>query len=209
MTHDLLMSQNRTMQGASAGLVRLDDGRVVAVTARHLLGPMGGFDPPIKLADVDNNVAMWMLHPRTLPHSNVRLGKLATKLEEEETKNDCLVVNVAPGQTHFPCAVLTMRNEPLKIGDTVYLLGVPYSEPNSKQNVYAGKVKTLYGNGEVEYVLPEPIETRGFSGAPVIDENGHFAGVNVGHLNESGSNGKYTNLMMVSATIVRGTIRPK
>src|SRR6185369_14787694 len=42
LTNDLLLKDKRNMTGASVGLVQLEDGRLVAATARHLLGDEGG-----------------------------------------------------------------------------------------------------------------------------------------------------------------------
>ena len=58
----------------------------------------------------------------------------------------------------------------------VYLIGCPYVEATCKQNVYVGKV-TMRAQDRFRYDIDPPVDLRGFSGAPVIDRNGHVVGV--------------------------------
>lgn len=65
---------------------------------------------------------------------------------------------------------------PAQVGETVCVLGGPYSEPDCRQSVYRGTV-TVREDEMFRYDLSAPVDLRGFSGAPVVDEKGDVVGV--------------------------------
>ena len=207
LSNDVKLTRNRTMAGASAGLIKLEDGRIFGVTARHLMGPAGGIDPALKLAEIDTNVLSWVLRTYNSPLPQVRLGKLATKLEDEGV-HDCLILTTTGDLSRLPGLALQPRTNALNAGDKVYLLGCPYALTPYRQNAYPGTVKKVLATGEVDFTLEADLVTRGFSGAPVIDENGHFAGVYSGHFNQA-PDGSAHDVYMVAATTVLDLIPPK
>ncbi|AUX30272.1 MULTISPECIES: trypsin-like peptidase domain-containing protein [Sorangium] len=48
--------------------------------------------------------------------------------------------------------------------------------PGRERNVYAGKVAVRSGH-RFRYDIDPPVDLRGFSGAPVVDQAGHVVGV--------------------------------
>jgi hypothetical protein len=209
LTNDVKLTGNRTMNGASCSLIKLDDGRLFGVTARHLMGPDGGIDPALKLSEIDTNVQSWMVRTYASPQPQVRFAKLATRLDDEG-KHDCLIFTVTGDLTHLPGLALKPRLDPLQPGDKVYLLGCPYTQTPYHQNAYPGTVTKLNPTGVADFHLDADLVTRGFSGAPVIDDSGHFAGVFSGHFNDSGTaSGGYHDVYMVSASAVLDLIPKK
>jgi len=72
-----------------------------------------------------------------------------------------------------------VRGDPVEKDDTVYLLGCPYSHDDCRQNVYPGRVRGTYYQ-EISFTLSAMIDLSGFSGAPVVDNNGHLVGILTG-----------------------------
>jgi len=96
------------------------------------------------------------------------------------------------GQEQLPATALAVRRRPLEIGEEVFLLGCPYDEGGCRQNVYAGKVTRSRPGLAFDFTVAPPVSLRGFSGAPVIDRNGHAAGVFC-RLGSSGEGGRNTS----------------
>jgi hypothetical protein len=177
LTHRAKFKGNRELVGASAFLIRTDSGRILGATAKHLLGPEGGVEPAIPLSDLNAAILSWALHPRTLPSQAITLDKLALS-PEGEASHDALALTVK-GTGAPPAWPLRLRPEPVTAGEKVYLVGVPYTEPRSRQNVYAGQVQQVTAGG-FEYTIAPPVATRGFSGAPVLDAKGYLVGIHHG-----------------------------
>jgi hypothetical protein len=155
-------------------LVRVPGGRVLGATAKHLIGEAGGVEPPVRLADLSGVLKSWVMHPRTDPGSTVALDQLAIDAGDEGA-HDWLLMSLKSSK-RVPAKVLTARLAPVAVGETVYLIGVPYSEPGTAQNVYRGTVTARAGD-RFRYTLNPPVDLRGFSGAPVIDAKGMAVGV--------------------------------
>jgi S1-C subfamily serine protease len=88
---------------------------------------------------------------------------------------DWLILAIKDTDRPLPATPLHLRSQPVQVGEKVYLVGCPYVEDSCKQNVYAGKVTARAGN-RFRYDIEPPVDIRGFSGAPVIDQNGHVVG---------------------------------
>jgi S1-C subfamily serine protease len=162
------------LEGASAFLIRSGDGRTLAATARHLIGENGGVEPEIPVAALDGVIHSWRMYPRTLPDQFVMADKLVAGLADEDL--DWLILAIKKTSKPLPATPLRLRPSPVQVGDKVYVVGCPYEEEDCKQNVYVGKVTARSGN-LFRYDLSPPENIRGFSGAPVLDQNGHVAGV--------------------------------
>lgn len=179
--HDAQFQNNTKLQGASAFLMKLPNGAVVAATARHLLGGA------IALDALDRSIKAWTLSPQGMSQRKVTLRTLAMDIQAAG-EIDCLLMNPAPMRV-WPVEVLTARTTPVEEGETVYLLGVPYGEKGS-QNVYRAVVRG-HGNGnQFAYEIEANVDTRGFSGAPVIDADGNAVGIHLGKYNQGPASGK-------------------
>ncbi len=171
LTNDATFRRSTPLIGASAFLVRDAKGRVLGVTARHLLGRAGGVKPAVSVRALDDELDSWKLHPRAQDRPSVLLDRpLAARF-------DMVCLTLKPQEEELPGFPLRPRTRPVEAGDKIYLLGCPYREGGCRQNVYPGRVTRRERGPLFRFTLETPIEVRGFSGAPVIDENGQAAGV--------------------------------
>lgn len=76
-----------------------------------------------------------------------------------------------------PPTPLQLRRKPVEVGEEVFLVGVPYSEPQRAQNVYRGRVTERRFGTRFRYTIDPPVDIRGFSGAPIVDTQGLAVGV--------------------------------
>jgi len=164
------------LTGASSFLVRNESGRVFAATANHLLGENGGVVPTVMPDQLSTALISWRMYPRTLLDHPVRITGLASSPHPRKNL-DWLLLSIANDGGPLPAAPLTLRAAPVSIGDELYLVGVPYVERSRAQNVYRCRV-TARGYGDrFRYDVNPPVDIRGFSGAPILDQSGHVAGV--------------------------------
>lgn len=163
------------LKGASAFLLRTPDGRLLGATARHLLGEAGGVQPEVYLQDLDAVIQSWRMHPRTRPAQALAMQRVAVPgLDRPDL--DWLLLQPAEGSASAGIEALQPRQRPAAVGETVYLIGCPYNAARCTQQVWRGRVVERMGN-QFRYQFDRPVDLRGFSGAPVIDERGHLVGV--------------------------------
>ena len=162
------------LDGASAFLIQSPDSRVLAATAKHLIGPNGGVEPRIPLSGLNNAIISWVLAPRTHPQRKVELGSLAIS-DTDERSHDWLLLTVK-NSTNLPAQPVKVREKPVSTGETVFLVGVAYADQDVSQNVYRGKVTERRGD-KFRYTIDPPVDIRGFSGAPILDSDGMAVGV--------------------------------
>lgn len=186
---------NRTLEGASGFLINYNN-LTYAVTARHVLGAEGGFEPEIKPNVLARNLISWEMSPRVVINADTETVKLnANGLSFARSTHDILLLNVA--SKTFDLDVLTPNFTVPAVGETLYLVGCPYTETQCRQNFYAVKYVT-YDPFEATLVceITANVEMIGFSGAPLINGKGEVVGVIV---SGSESNGK----TYVSATHIK------
>jgi hypothetical protein len=175
LTNNADFSGHTPLRGASAFLLNTGDGRTVAATARHLIGPSGGVEPEISVSDLNGAIRSWRMYPRTLPDQFVVAEKVGAG-GLDDANLDWLIVTIKNNTEVLPATPLRLRPHPVQVGEDVYLIGCPYVEQACKQNIYAGKVTERYGD-RFRFDIDPPVDLRGFSGAPIVDRNGHVAGV--------------------------------
>ncbi len=163
------------MSGASAFLFSVE-GRTYAGTVAHLLGEAGGMEPPVPLDQVDARLESWNLFVRTQPKPSVRATRLAMKDLERAKDSDWLLLELEPTKK-LPATPLTVRKTPVTLGERLYLVGSANRESDCRQRDYPGRVSGRAGQGVFRYTLETPVMLRGFSGAPIVDANGHLVGV--------------------------------
>ena len=191
LTNDAEFKGHTPLNGASSFLLRASDGRVLAATARHLIGSEGGVEPEVSLDQFNAALQCWRMFPRTAQETFVEIEGLA--VDGPRQRNcDWLLLKLKTPPTKLPAQPLRIRAEPVQVGEKVYLIGVPYSEPDRKQNVYAGKVTgRRWFSDRFRYDLDPPVDLHGFSGAPIIDEKGHLVGVMTVWFNAKMNGDKY------------------
>jgi hypothetical protein len=179
LTNAATFKGHSALEGASCFLVKSDDGKVYGVTARHLVGPDGGVHPDIDLQKLDVVLASWRMSVRTEPDLYVEVNKVAARGSGSK-EDDWLLLSLKMVKNQaLPGLALPVRDGALEVGDTVYMLGCPYDESFCKQNVYKGEVTAVKGK-QFSFSFSPAVHLRGFSGAPIIDKNGHAAGILLG-----------------------------
>jgi hypothetical protein len=173
LTNDAKFKGHTPMKGASSFLIKSSDGRVFGVTAKHLLGEDGGVSPELDVTRFNNVLTSWRLAPRTKERSFVKVDKLVAFGKRKD--DDWLVFSLKP-QSNLPAVPLRVRGTPVADEEQVYLLGCPYSDDDCMQNVHAGHVYRTYQQ-EIIFDFEPKVDLSGFSGAPVIDGNGHLVGI--------------------------------
>jgi Trypsin-like peptidase domain len=174
LTNSAKFKGHSPLNGASGFLIRTEAGKILAATARHLLGENGGVEPEVSLADLDANFDSWVMYPRTLPDHGVKLLGSASKTNGPKN-NDWVLLRVDGEPTHV--TPLRIRRDPVKVGERVHLVGVSYAEPDVVQKVYSGVVTARGGGNRFRYDISPHVDIRGFSGAPVVDNAGLLVGV--------------------------------
>ena len=114
--------------------------------------------------------------PRTKPDFSVQIVNLAVAGGLNTGDLDWLVFNIKPAAS-LPAQPLKIRKSPAVVGEKICLIGSPYAEPNAAQNAYFGKViRREFGN-YFSFSLSPAVDLHGFSGAPIIDEDGALVGM--------------------------------
>ena len=175
LTNEAAFDGHTPLQGASAFLVRLPDGRVAVGTAKHLIKEPGGVKPPLPLTDLDRVLTRWRVFPRARDAEAID-AKGLLETTNHEAAFDWLLLGLADPTAKLPAEPLTPRPRPAEVGETVYLVGVPYSDTASAQNVYAGTVIARPRRNYFVYRFTPPVKINGFSGAPVVDAHGLLLG---------------------------------
>ncbi len=188
--------------GASGFLVRLPSGQPLAVTARHVFGET------LDVPSLEKPSTVWTMAPPARSTARVHLRKIAWDAERQAGGKplDCVVMTVDE-PTRWPAELLTPRQTPPVVGETVYLLGVPYGD-KAAQRVYKGTVisedddESMFG-----YEIDGTPATRGFSGAPVVDANGLVLGIHHGKYDQQPDAGRLT-AAAVDINAVMAAVRP-
>ena len=175
LTNDTSFKGHTSLRGASAFLVQTQGGEILAATARHLLGENGGVEPQVTLQDLDHALQSWILFPRTLPDRRATVAGLASP-NGGGRNNDWLLLHLASTKD-LPASPLRLRATPVAVGETIHLIGVSYAEPEVAQKVYSGKVTQRAFGDRFRYDVNPPVDIRGFSGAPIVDDAGWVVGV--------------------------------
>jgi hypothetical protein len=175
LTNHAEFNGHSSLQGASSFLIKTNDDRVLAATARHLIGSAGGVEPEIPVNQLTGKIQSWKMFARTMPDDFVEITSLGAKGLDEENL-DWLILSIKNADP-LPAYPLRLRKEPVRVGETVFLLGCPYVEQNCKQNVYTCTVTERAFGDRFRYDIEPAVDIRGFSGAPIIDENGYVVGV--------------------------------
>ena len=193
-------ARNAVGFSGSAGLVRLPNGVIVLMTAKHLLGDA-------KPADFAKAFKSWTAVAVVGSSVGARMTSVAMDTADPSVI-DALVLLPATQQSTWPATVLTVRQEPLQPGDVVYLVGIPVEGSKGRQAVHKGEVVNVYDD-HFEYTVEGTFKTTGNSGAPVLDAQGRFAAINTAHLNEQNEPGHMKLAGVDAATVLQQIKLPK
>jgi hypothetical protein len=141
------------------------------------LGEAGGVQPELKINALGKNLISWEMSPRVVMNAARETVKLnANGLNFSKSVHDIVLLNVA--SETFDFEVLTPNFNLPTAGETLFLIGCPYSETQCRQNSYAVKF-VAYDAAEAALVceITSKVELSGFSGAPLINGKGEVVGV--------------------------------
>ncbi|MCE9546282.1 MAG: serine protease [Planctomycetia bacterium] len=175
LTNEAQFTGHTPLHGASAGLIKTRQGRTLAATARHLIGSAGGVEPWIAPTELKNVIQSWRMFPRTHADQFVEVD-YAEAAESHQANLDWLILHFKQSDNSLPVTPLQLRQRRVEVDEKVYLIGCPYAEPGCVQNVYGGIVTARYQD-RFRFSIERPVDLRGFSGAPIVDVNGHVVGV--------------------------------
>jgi hypothetical protein len=179
LTNDIQDMGGTYGTGASAFLMRLPNGVIVAATAKHCINVES-------LADVKTHLKSWtILRPGSKSDADrIGLKELVEKIPEGNSSD--WFVMLCPKQTGpWPGEPLPASTEPVEVGDMIYTLAVPEGD-QSRQKVWRGTVTQADGSGEFFYTIAEAPISTGFSGAPILDAYGRVVGMHSGHGDRKG-----------------------
>ena len=185
LTNTAIFADNRILEGGSGFLIRHNN-QTFAVSAKHLLGEAGGVEPEVNLTQLDKSLTIWRMTPRVVVNAATETVNLNAKgLDFKQTVHDILLLNVA--SETFDLAILKPNFALPAVGESLYLIGCPYSETHCKQNVYRLKFAE-YDKTEAALFceITSDVDLRGFSGAPVVNQNGEAVGVLVSSVEANG-----------------------
>lgn len=159
--------------GASSFLVRSKSDTLLC-TAKHLLGEAMGITPEIKTNEFNSVFSYWKAFPRDnkLSSDTIYSSQIVTEvinttdiiLQDCEVKTDCNLI------------VLTPRFSKTKKGEKFEIIGCQYTDLDCHQRTYKA-IMDSYEGEQIVLKCETPFSPGGFSGAPVIDENGLVIGV--------------------------------
>ena len=185
LTNNAKFNSGGTLKGASAFLMDLD-GKTVAVTVKHLLGEEGGVIPTAYPSKLDKDVIYWELYSRQYSKDTLHFDKMITK--NDNPKIDIIAFSIKENTTNY--LKLKPRFSEPKSHEKFYLIGCPYTDEKCKQNKYELPFN-FYNKADNYSPVPtlglsmwdyEKVDFRGFSGAPVVDNNGDVIGVLTGKM---------------------------
>jgi hypothetical protein len=193
LQNKLTLPDGSIAYSGSSSLCRLPNGVVVMPTAGHLFQPG-------ELANFHNAFKSWVVMSRDHPSAGIPMTQAAMD-PANPSGLDLGVLAPRSQRENWPALVLPIRQEPLQPGDVVYLVAVPFDD-KSAQKVFPGVVISRTNDNEIQYNVEGKFNTQGCSGAPVIDEYGRWAGVNIAHLNEQTIPDKMQLICIDSATVL-------
>ena len=172
--NDMSFNDGQSSSGASAFLFE-SGGQTYAGTAKHLLGWGLGFEPEIKPTELDAKLIAWSL---ISPVNGASVASLKEIVNANDDEYDDIVVLKA--QVSNDTRVLSVAKAPIETGEIYYLIGCPYAESDCRQNAYPMKANKINSNNVVFELDPPSLNTRGFSGAPILNEKGEVVAAYAG-----------------------------
>ncbi len=160
------------ISGASAFLINYNN-KIFAVTAKHLLGEGMDIQPEIKPKEIKKYLISWKMFPRIPVKSQFDTIMVhPSNLNYDALDKDIMIVELQDRKNNiFP---LTPEFSLPKQGDKLYIIGCPYSQEKCRQNIY----EITYDSYDTETstlncIIKTKVDFSGFSGAPIVDVNGH------------------------------------
>lgn len=185
LTNQAEFEGHTSLYGASAFLINYQ-GKIYAVTARHLIGQDGGVEPQVDPDQITDYLLEWKMFPRVpiVPEEDTVIVK-HTKMNYTGSDKDILLLPLSDRSFGIgalnPIFALPAR------GEKLFIIGCPYSEENCKQNMYEVTADAYDEvSGLIIGTMKEKVAMSGFSGAPLLNVKGEVVGVIRGGGEDSG-----------------------
>jgi CBS domain-containing protein len=198
------------VQAGTASLVRLE-GRPESyiVSARHLLGPLGGFDKQIAAADVPEfvqSIRMTSLHCGVVTYQVRGLAVPSKRLDPTggEPIDDLAIY--ANQERLPPERAVVLAEEPPALGSRVWLVAKTRGSARDDGIMHSGEVIASH-TWIIFQFDDETVNTRSASGAPVVNDEGKLVGVYTGHRIGLGTVPDHLFGFAIPAPLIAETIR--
>lgn len=170
-------------QGASAFLLKVGD-QTYAVTVKHMLGEDMGITPPVPPSHVNAELNKWLFYIPGTTTVVAQADHLVTPNDDLTIDRIAFAIGDPSVATKAGVQTLTLAPALPKPGATFYIMGCLYAEETCHQTVY----RLTYVLNDDGYLLAKPIdpiaEFAGFSGAPVVDSQGHAVALGRGSISD-------------------------
>ncbi len=183
-------SGDRNSGGASSSLISIDD-KIYVLTAKHLLTDAMGIVPTVRPSNFNAELEDWIVMDNVSMFSG-DLFYFAGQVTGMHRPNDDMEMDVMVLATDIDAKevadnILPVSKDDVSEGDSVYVVGCPYSlEDKCLQIIYAGEV-TDVSNEEIYFSWKkEPDQLSGFSGAAVLNGDGAIVAVLFGGTTDRG-----------------------
>ena len=173
LTNDYFFQGDRSSSGASAFLLEFNND-TFACTAKHLLSDAMGIEPTIPTDSVNKLLISWEMYPRKNRISNDTI-KVTSILTEEKNEDDIILLNI--NKLKHNIQPLKPYFGILKKGQKLKIIGCEYQDRDCHQQFYDATFYNKESNNLLLIIPEKKFAASGFSGAPVIDENGYVVGI--------------------------------
>lgn len=168
---------------AGSGFLLEYKNKIYGITAKHVL--FFAKTDSMKTISFNNALKSWEFVSKRSPNKKVLAGKLvnedSNEILEMPPKGDWLIFEI-DGSVPKDIAVYSLRDEPLKKGESVHFLGHPYK--TTKAINIKGTFIGLNKDNNLRLDVPKGVY-NGCSGGPVLDSDGKLVGiVSMGYFNK-------------------------
>lgn len=166
------------IDAGSAFLINWPGGRILLITAHHLLGEAGGMSREYtgaELPGVVSGVTASSVDDENIEIASTSMVSLPEAVSSDvDIRRDLAAFQVADAQG---AVVLDLAEAPPEPGDRVYLLAES-GDPGSRifPAVETAKSTTPY----LQFAYDDEVELKATSGAPLLNSDGKVVGVNIG-----------------------------
>lgn len=180
----MYFTDGREAYGASSSLINVD-GRVHVVTAKHLLTDSMGIVPSVPPSRFEEETEGWYvtdnLGYHNMDNASVIVPVAGILEPNDDWNEDFIVLETEALTSEFETEVLPVSFELPRRGDRVYVFGCTYDAATGCiQAMYPAEVAGMrFGYLSFRYDMP-PSNGSGFSGAPVLNDEGELVAVLTG-----------------------------
>lgn len=180
----MFFTEERETGGASSSLIEID-GRVHIVTAKHLLTDSMGVEPSVRPTRFEQESEGWFVIDNLgfyfEEYASVILEVTGILEPNDDWDEDIIVLSTNVSTDEYQTEILPVSYELPRRGERVYVIACTYAAgPDCVQAIYPAEVAGMrFGHLSFRYDTP-PSDGSGFSGAPVLNDEGELVAVLTG-----------------------------